>query len=503
MAGGAQPSRHASTPGFESAPAPSSALTYLLPQSQEATGPEGILRRSPSPSRRSGIISTDRDEAIRQSNGYNSPRQDSDYNQRDNTKDADICYPAYCNKEQSEDELSCASPSTLRLDSSSPQVRQRNNIEDADQGEDDTRPLQRKRCNPSSALPSALRLDGSSPQVRQRHSTEDAGQGEDDIRPSETKRRKLNSATPPTLRLDNTTSPQVSQRDRTEDADSSRDQGEDDMRLLQPKRRKLQSAVQAISGTSLQVRRSARGRKPRNSSPNPSSLHTHRRDEIAEAPVAEFGEWPLDNAVLKRIIVDNQATFQIQFTWDCCVDNKRGGQYPLDSRDEEASASTQIGQSQYLPPTGKSRSPKTRRRRASQPTGKQPRGKGPGYVVKTDTEGNPYDAWKFKCILDSRQCSNASDEIEYKIKWIGPWRVTWQPALDLQDNLEEITEFHRRMPDKPGPPGWVEEAIEKDASQHTAHKRQSTRTSTGTSTSLKSDSRVRNSRRRRSVAIDV
>lgn len=47
-----------------------------------------------------------------------------------------------------------------------------------------------------------------------------------------------------------------------------------------------------------------------------------------------------------------------------------------------------------------------------------------GYVVKTDTEGRLYEAWKFKYILDSRECFNTPDDIEYKIKWTAPWPVT-------------------------------------------------------------------------------
>lgn len=86
--------------------------------------------------------------------------------------------------------------------------------------------------------------------------------------------------------------------------------------------------------------------------------------------------------------------------------------------------------------------------------------KGPGHVVKTDAEGRKYDAWGFQGILDSRQSLESTEEIEYRVQWTDPWPATWQPALDLRDNVEEITEFHRRMPERPGPPGWVKEADE-------------------------------------------
>ena len=40
-------------------------------------------------------------------------------------------------------------------------------------------------------------------------------------------------------------------------------------------------------------------------------------------PRAMFEEWPLGNAVLKRVIVDGLATFQLQFTWDPRAMHKR------------------------------------------------------------------------------------------------------------------------------------------------------------------------------------
>lgn len=74
-------------------------------------------------------------------------------------------------------------------------------------------------------------------------------------------------------------------------------------------------------------------------------------------------------------------------------------------------------------------------------------------MVKTDTKGESYVAWKFICILDSRQCSDTPDETKYKLKWTSPWRATWQPALDPQDNLEELTEFHQKTAGKAGKAG--------------------------------------------------
>jgi hypothetical protein len=47
--------------------------------------------------------------------------------------------------------------------------------------------------------------------------------------------------------------------------------------------------------------------------------------------MAEFEEWPLKDAVLKRVLVDDLATFQLQFTWDFCA-NDTGEECALGSR---------------------------------------------------------------------------------------------------------------------------------------------------------------------------
>ncbi|KAK3695690.1 hypothetical protein B0T22DRAFT_456004 [Podospora appendiculata] len=43
---------------------------------------------------------------------------------------------------------------------------------------------------------------------------------------------------------------------------------------------------------------------------------------------ASFGEWPLDDAVLKRTIVNGVATFQMEFSWDACVNHGQVGLAP-------------------------------------------------------------------------------------------------------------------------------------------------------------------------------
>lgn len=86
-----------------------------------------------------------------------------------------------------------------------------------------------------------------------------------------------------------------------------------------------------------------------------------------------------------------------------------------------------------------------------------PASRGRGHMVKKDNDtGEEYDAWKFDRILDSRWDATG-EGIEYRIQWTHH-RPSWQSALDLVDNLDDIVEFHDRKPSKPGPPDWFKRA---------------------------------------------
>ena len=41
-------------------------------------------------------------------------------------------------------------------------------------------------------------------------------------------------------------------------------------------------------------------------------------DKGATATTACFEEWPLENVILKRALVNGVATFQVQFDWSVC-----------------------------------------------------------------------------------------------------------------------------------------------------------------------------------------
>jgi hypothetical protein len=98
----------------------------------------------------------------------------------------------------------------------------------------------------------------------------------------------------------------------------------------QPHKRRRTDSL-GISKTSSSKRLSS-SRKPKSSPRRPPSLHTlptrtdipsppsshisEEAGEVADGIVAMFEEWPLDNVVLKRVIENGRATFQLQFTWD-------------------------------------------------------------------------------------------------------------------------------------------------------------------------------------------
>ncbi|KAI1379273.1 hypothetical protein F4677DRAFT_363085 [Hypoxylon crocopeplum] len=81
-----------------------------------------------------------------------------------------------------------------------------------------------------------------------------------------------------------------------------------------------------VSSQPRQAQEPACGRKysGNRSIPSPPSSHGHSDEETTEAHAAKFKEWPLEDAVLKRVTVNGLATFQLQFTWDTCANHSRG-----------------------------------------------------------------------------------------------------------------------------------------------------------------------------------
>ncbi|KUI63445.1 hypothetical protein VM1G_12003 [Cytospora mali] len=103
---------------------------------------------------------------------------------------------------------------------------------------------------------------------------------------------------------------------------TSSDNNANTLRRSQRKRRKLSPATKATLSSSnttlLQAQKSTQGQKPKNqhSSRNQSALNLHRKEDEGAR------EWPCENIVLQRGVVDNQAKVLIHFTWDYLKQDK-------------------------------------------------------------------------------------------------------------------------------------------------------------------------------------
>ncbi|KAH7141588.1 hypothetical protein B0J13DRAFT_417485, partial [Dactylonectria estremocensis] len=64
---------------------------------------------------------------------------------------------------------------------------------------------------------------------------------------------------------------------------------------------------------------------------SPSS-YTTSDDSDAGHDFATFQEWQLDNVILKRVVLNGVATFQLQFSWDMCSMHDNAGDTILDRR---------------------------------------------------------------------------------------------------------------------------------------------------------------------------
>ncbi|KAH8651738.1 hypothetical protein BGZ61DRAFT_229970, partial [Ilyonectria robusta] len=58
---------------------------------------------------------------------------------------------------------------------------------------------------------------------------------------------------------------------------------------------------------------------------SPSSSYTTSDDSDTEHDSATFQEWQIDNVILKRVVLDGVATFQLQFDWDMCSKHDNAG----------------------------------------------------------------------------------------------------------------------------------------------------------------------------------
>ncbi|ORY68691.1 uncharacterized protein BCR38DRAFT_136690 [Pseudomassariella vexata] len=103
--------------------------------------------------------------------------------------------------------------------------------------------------------------------------------------------------------------------DEFEDTD---DNDDDYTARPQRKRRKNPSSSQVSKQRHSRLSGIGRSSRPYSISTPPSSQIDSDKEGTAGAPTAAFEEWPLQDAVLKRVTEGRQMTFQLQFTWGSC-----------------------------------------------------------------------------------------------------------------------------------------------------------------------------------------
>jgi hypothetical protein len=143
----------------------------------------------------------------------------------------------------------------------------------------------------------------------------------------------------------------------------------------------------------------------------PSSGTSTSKDET-KAPVAKVEEWPLDGAVLRRVIVKGVTTFQLQFQWDAPANREQKQRTPgiprRKSAAERTSSTARIHPSRVVP-----------------------------MAVVQD------NYFEVEDILDSRQ---RGKQIEYLVRWegYGHEHDSWEPARHFNRCPEILQEFHQR-----------------------------------------------------------
>jgi hypothetical protein len=157
-----------------------------------------------------------------------------------------------------------------------------------------------------------------------------------------------------------------------------------------------------------------RRRSQRSISKQRSSVGSASGEDTAEAAFASFEEWPLEEAVLKRVSVDGKATFQLEFTWNPCTNHRRNDHTPETQRRK--------------PPAGGTSS-----------TGRAL----PSRVASTAEEVEDDGYFEVEDIWDWRQ---GDEEREYQVKWVGYEHKhnTWEPASNFDKCPEVLQQFHQR-----------------------------------------------------------
>jgi hypothetical protein len=225
------------------------------------------------------------------------------------------------------------------------------------------------------------------------------GKNEDVIQPPPGKRRRVNSSTLTTRR----TAPKRRTRPQCTNSQSPHTQGSSPTQ--HPKRRQGQRSSS----------------KPQPSETPQSSKRSALEEETrAEATFASFEEWPLDAVVLKRALVNGIATFQVQFTWNPCLNHGRND--------------TARETKRHKPPAEK-----------DSPTGCAL----PLRAAPTAKEVQDGHYFQVEDILDGRRRKGRKGRKggwEYLVKWAGYGHEhnSWEPGAHFEQCPEILQQFHRK-----------------------------------------------------------
>jgi hypothetical protein len=144
--------------------------------------------------------------------------------------------------------------------------------------------------------------------------------------------------------------------------------------------------------------------------------------------VAKFEEWPLEDAVLKRVTVNGLPTFQIQFTWNACTNVVH----------KDRATGQAIGSDSS---TGWHNSTKrgSRTRVAFAPGEKPPSQTDDDVQHPALTEGGT--EWKVEKILGTRKRGRGN---QVHVKWEGFAKPTWEPRRNFLETeaLHDYEEQH-------------------------------------------------------------
>ncbi|KAH8651710.1 hypothetical protein BGZ61DRAFT_487654 [Ilyonectria robusta] len=139
----------------------------------------------------------------------------------------------------------------------------------------------------------------------------------------------------------------------TEDSERDHDGDEDEDEAYGKRRRKRRRSHEPLASikrrryghTTRQCPTNTTRSVPRDRTPtprmlSPSSSYTTSDDSDTGHDFATFREWQLDNVILKRVVLNGVATFQLQFGWDMCSKHDNAVDAVPDRRHRTSTGST-------------------------------------------------------------------------------------------------------------------------------------------------------------------